>query len=494
MELFPPEILSIVCEFSSRETLSSLSLCNRKFYHLSAPSLYANIVLRTTDKWYCGTNVKRLRGFRSLTCLMVRSPWIARHVRHLEVRDSSFVDNPSNQIRCQLEPELRKAIGEAAQSYQERDQWLENASDPRIETCLMSIFLAQLVNLESLFWEAPTIEPNHTFRQMTRMGIKAHPYDRTPALGKLRRVLITQCGRNYFLEPEATAWILGLPSVQEMYIHTAAKCVWGAELHTFALMPQRSSHCKVIDIRNSMLGPQEFSEMLSCCQGLETLCFEAGRRWWLGQGDSAWRGIRRALDTHRTTLRNLRLKYLEDNATTRAADSLYRLSNSLGEAEPAGSLTEFTALERIEIDSIFLSEFSPMDVVDWDGLLVQVFPSQIKYLKITHTEEAPQVSFKGLVRLLEQRHMRTPKLDTLVIQCDSGLIVQNEGHVERLSSLAKSQGVVLRVESYFRSQKTSDEEDGLSVERKWGFDDDVEWPPCKNNMNKWGFVEEHDLH
>ncbi|KAI9664805.1 MAG: hypothetical protein M1821_006253 [Bathelium mastoideum] len=487
MAKLPPETISLIFDHACRSTLLNLSLCNRQFYEIAIPKLY-----KTVD-FHCDGLQTAIIGFRPLTCLLLRKPWIARSIQHLSLR-SAWEDSRERPVVYEEprepEPEIRKAIEDTAYSVEEKREWLKDARLPVFEDCIMPLFLAQLTNLQTLDVEIP-VSPTYVARQLERVGRKEHPYDHNPTLQNLHSVMSAHPDNKYGLDPENVSWIFRMPSIRQVYLHRIGTFGDTNDEDEWVQLPKGTSTCKLLEMRDCKLSGKHFTNLLQCCEQLETLCYEIGDGY-LSSASNDWSAIYDALALHKKTLRDLRLEYLDHH--------LLKVVPSIDDETSAiQSLREFEALRRVELDTFFLFGFDSDDDEISNDHLVRILPAQIVHIKITHAEEDPEAILSNIEVLLQQKRAKFTELEKVFIRSEADSLDEYRDRLKTLYSQAESVSVQFEVAHTVAPPPSDEEPDDDDTtpedlgERKWGFDEDVEWRGCSSLCNQRTHYEAYDL-
>ncbi|KAI9706734.1 MAG: hypothetical protein M1820_004704 [Bogoriella megaspora] len=475
MPSLPPEALSLIFSFTSRSTLCNLCLCSQQFREIAARFLYRSIDL-------CGNSLTRpIIGFRPLTRLVLRENSIARLVRHLSIRDSWEAD-PNDPVVPEdprdPEPEIRKAIVEAATTEEEKSKWLEDASLPVFEDCIMPLFLSQLTQLETLDTEVP-IDPSYTTRQMGRILRKDAPFENSNNLNSLHSVIAAHDYDGHGLEPEHIAWIFRLPKISNVYLHRIGSRDDGNGRDSpFGGLPRRKGTCRSLEMRDCLLSHEDLIELFLSFESLVSICYELGNGL-LSKARVSWPLIHDALTVHKDTVRDLRLEYLDHEWIPEPY-----FSNEYENTTVSPTLKVFKGLKRIAIDTAFLSNGEDRSISERH--LTDFLPPQIEYLRITHFEHDGDIIFKSIKALLQQKRSEFLNLGRLVLRGKDNFFNRHKDKFKNLYQQAQIEGVQLVVEHNdgFESER---------FERKWGFDEDVEWQPCSAGFNHDWHWEAYDL-
>ncbi|KAL9090312.1 MAG: hypothetical protein Q9165_005345 [Trypethelium subeluteriae] len=484
----PIEVLSrIFSVVDSKATLKNLILSSKNFYSIAAPHLYSYLELLTAD-WETP-----FYALRPLTCLFLRKPELAQHVRHLALR-STFEDGPSSggkqgNKKLDLDPEIRSAIIASAQSKEEEGQWLEDASEQAHEDCILSLLLPTLTNLHSIDIEMP-VKPEYVPRQLERIGRGEHPFDKKPTFSKLTDIHIAHDDSKYGLYTDSIGCAFYLPAIQNIYLHRIGSSDGPNPSDEIAAplqnIPDGSSAVTSIDMHDCKLSTGDFARMMRAPKALTSFCYEVG--WGhLSYAACRFPEMRAELDRHKTTLRDLWLDYVPDGIEWLTE------GDDIDDTTPMKSFAEFSALRRIKIGmAMMFGEDAEEDMPGYQNRLVEALPAQIEYVKITRAEDSPDVIVGALENLILQKGGKFPELRHLEIECSETQVNDRKDQYRRLKQLAENEKGLTFVVRDTRGALVGEDYD-QRVERKWGFDENIEWQPCTSDCNARCVFPVHDL-
>ncbi|KAL9079596.1 MAG: hypothetical protein Q9157_001533 [Trypethelium eluteriae] len=484
----PIETLSHIFSFvDSRATLKNLTLSSKNFYKIATPRLYSHLELLNAD-WETP-----FYALRPLTCLFLRKPELAQNVRHLALR-STFEDGPASggkqgNKKLDLDPEIRSAIVASAQSKEEESQWLEDASEQAHEDCILSLLLPTLTNLRSIDIEMP-VQPVYVPRQLERIGRGEHPFDRKPTFSKLTDILIAHDDSKYGLYTSSIGCAFSLPAIQNIYLHRIGSSDGPDPADEIAASLQNiadgSSTVISIDMHDCRLSSGDFARVMRAPKALTSFCYELG---WGHLSYTACRfpEMRAELERHRTTLRHLWLDYVPDGIE-------WLTDGDAGDdTTPMDSFAGFSALRRIKIGMVMMFGENPEeDLPEYADRLVKALPVQIEYVKITRAEDGPDVIVAALEKLILQKGGKFPELRHVEIECSEAGVNDRRDQFRRLKQLAENEKGLTFVVRDTRGALVGEDSD-QRVERKWGFDEDIEWQPCTSECNARNVFPVHDL-
>ncbi|MCJ1394118.1 hypothetical protein MMC18_006996 [Xylographa bjoerkii] len=143
-------VLIIIQHVEDQWDLLSLASCSRRCYDLTLPVLYSCIAL----------DAPNFINLRSLVQAVIRKPWLARHVRYLQITPWSTnvdeVEDPDDLVAdCETDL-LRVAVKAASQNQKEEEEWLE-AVTMGVGDAWVALLLVALVNVEERsIWKSLT--------------------------------------------------------------------------------------------------------------------------------------------------------------------------------------------------------------------------------------------------------------------------------------------------------------------------------------------------
>ena len=481
----PIEALSRIFSFvENKKTLRNLMLSSKNFQKIATPHLYSHLEFLDSDFDH------GFDAFRPLTCLFLRKPELARNVRHLALR-GSFDDGAGGYGKGQkieLDPEIRSAIVASSQSKEEEAQWLEDASDQSNEDSILSLLLPTLTNLRSFDVEMP-LSPRYVPRQLERIGRRQHPFDKNPSLTMLTDIMIAHRDNKYGLYTDSIGCAFYLPAIKNLYLHRIGSAD-GSDPAEETADPLKniedgSSSVTSIDMHDCKLSPGDFASFMRAPKALTSFCYELG--WGhLSYTSYKFPQMREELERHKSTLRDLWIDYV--------VDGIEWLSDSsdMDVTTPMRSFADFTALKRVTFAMVFLFGEEPEESTENENRLVEALPPQVEYVKLTHTEDGPDVAIAALETLVVQKAGKFPELKHVEIECCPEDVDDRIKRFQKLKQLAENEKGLNFVVRHSPVDSEPDA-DSKRVERKWGFDEDVEWKTCNSDCNARVVFEVRDL-
>ena len=194
-----------------------------------------------------------------------------------------------------------------------------------------------------------------------------------------------------------------------------------------------------------------------------------------------WADLRR----HKTTLRDLWLDYFQETIG-------WMREGGMDDVSPIASLADFSALIRVKLAMVFLFGKQPADVPDHKTRLVEPLPPQIEYVKITHGEDEPDFALDALEYLIAQKSGKFRQLRYVEVEYCAEGVNDRIARFQKLKQLAENEEDLVFVARSPHGDIDRDEYEQC-VERKWGFDEDIEWRACNSGYNERPVYRLHDL-
>jgi hypothetical protein len=203
----PLEVLrGIIKNILPSSALCNLALCSRSIYHAVVPFLYEHVELLcfgTDPKNFETDTNKSAFVLRDLTCLFLRRPDLAQHVRRFTLRFdryTNWVEPDKNFSIDEVDEILKIAIKASSHSEEEEKQWIVDAGWRFNIDAIIALLLPTLVKLLKLDMQV-TDNQDYLVRMLKRTWRREKPFDEKPAFQHLTDVVHTYNGENYGLSP-----------------------------------------------------------------------------------------------------------------------------------------------------------------------------------------------------------------------------------------------------------------------------------------------------
>ncbi|KAI9709442.1 MAG: hypothetical protein M1820_003202 [Bogoriella megaspora] len=465
----PVEILILIFSFVKHaKTLLNVALSSKSYHEIVLPQLYSRVEL------YAGWE-EPFSELRPLTCLLLSKPHVAKNVRQLALRepyDEILEDFVPPRSQADVEPEIRDAIAALAKDDEEKAQWMDDVSHDAHEDSVLSLMLPTLKNLTSLDLDF-AMTPKYVCRQLGRVSEKERPFDQQMTLQNLESLLIGWIHPASRLRPEDIASIFLLPGLKYLYLHRfCSSTFWETAVEPLRSMTERSSPVTSIDMHDCNLSGSDIIGTLKVCKALSSFCYEMAIDDASNTGVD-FPGLREALALHKESLQDLWLDIGPEDP---------EWDDQVDNTTPMKSFADFKALKRVKIALVYLSGiFSENEPENWANVLVEKLPPQIEHVQILRCQDGPEIVPKALEMLIVQKDGKFQGLQRLVIEMPRAQVDQNEDTFRRLVELAKSNGIDFTIlNNHGKANMTHRRQ---LVERKWGFDENVEFLPCGSGRN-----------
>lgn len=454
----PVELIDRIFSFvTSNEGLRNLALCSRQFNDIVTPRLYYYVDLRNNDEYKTEKSTwDYFKHLRPLTCLFLRRPSIAACVKQLTMR-SSFDESYGKEGRLfELEAEISDAITKASDTEEEAREWLNDASHVPGQDAVLAVMLSTLVQLRSLDLVIH-YTASHVPRQLTRMGQTGKPND--SSMQMLRNVLFSSDDTVYGMLSDNVDCLFTLPAIQNIYLFMVGD-PGGSPLPK---LEPKSSNVASIELRRCKLSTSNMYDILCAARALKSFSYELfwGR---LSTEDSDLTELRSDLDMHAGTLEELSL---QDCGGWDAGhwDSEDRT--------PMRSFSNFSALRHIQIATLFLFGEPKNRLPESACLdrLVELLPAQIESIRLIFGEGDTDLVLGAVRNLIFHKIERFKSLSSITLELKRDITSVFKSHVAGILPLGPDNGIAI----------TLLEHNGERVERKWGFDENVEWAECEGN-------------
>ncbi|KAI9662229.1 MAG: hypothetical protein M1821_008395 [Bathelium mastoideum] len=460
----PVEILSHIFGFiEDVKTLRNAAFSSRNFHKIAIPHLYSKLELQTSWNAPC-------KELRPLTCVLLEKPDIARHIRHFAIRGAStsrFYSANNNNI--EVEPQLRDAITASAQNEEEKKLWMERAREADDIDCILSLALPAMRNLRILDLEIPELQ-GYVLRQLLRVGKDEHPYDKDPTLQHLESFFISHRDEKYGMTSGDIVPALLLPGLKHLYLHRVGEYDKGDHAEELKEISKRASPITSIGMRNCKFSSSDMDSILKSCKALTSFCYEMGVGPFCRASLPA---LRESLEFHKDTLQDLWLDF-----TTFGSHWM----NDVDDTRAMRSFANFSALKRVKIAMVYLfGEYPEGEIEYLQNVLVDKLPPQIEYVRILHCEDGPAVIAEALDMLIVQKESKFQNLKKLSIEVSQICVDTDPLAFKRLVERAKNEELDFAIIN--NPSELNDTVYEHLIERKWGFDEDMEFMPCGSQRN-----------
>jgi len=272
--------------------------------------------------------------------------------------------------------------------------------------------------------------------------------------------------------------IFAMPSIERIHLHHVLGGYGNKVDERLVQFSPRTSACSYLELRDCRFHPRDVQNLFLMPKALSTFIYEIGRDQ-LYHCTVSFSTVRQGLEHHKETLEELCLDYCHD-----AIKLEHGRSDDLS---PMAPLNEFLRLKRLKIAPAFILGMSlPQETAhaaDRYSRLLDFLPKSINQLQLTHCEELYnlQILLEALANILIKKATHVPTLHRIVVEVDSSLVEKLADGFARIPKLAKDIGTKIVLLNNFGFS----EDKGLSkgVERKWGFDEDIEWKECYELVN-----------
>ncbi|KAF2016448.1 hypothetical protein BU24DRAFT_422787 [Aaosphaeria arxii CBS 175.79] len=290
--------------------------------------------------------------------------------------------------------------------------------------------------------------------------------------------------------------IFALPVIDKVYLHQARGCgashededededdAWDyrrdreAEDFRLARLSPRSSTCTHLELRDCRFNKKDLLKIICIPKSLRVFVYELGP-WQLGS--VSFSTIREGLEFQKDTLEEFCLDYCHNGV------GAWRW---LEEDCPARSmvLDDFPRLTRLKIASGFVIGIDlrqPSGHTDlWHRRLRQYLPRSIERLQLTHCEVLDNIQIlillDALTDVLIEKARLAPRLYEITLEVTASIVKEQLPFLEQLIRKAADAGTDIVLLNNFKD--SADKGRSRKVERKWGFDENIERTDCGDN-------------
>jgi hypothetical protein len=482
----PEEILDHIVSLASRDALTKLCLTSRQLNRLATTHLYSNITLGSVgyyeDSYYEGKKTY----INHLARLLFASPVHAALVTSVFVLPA-WGPSPEDEQReeqhwtdagsSELETLLRQQLARFALDDEQNKSVYEKirTGTNEAENAIVALLLLSLPNLQRLDMNFGSCDDHSDFVTVFEL-LAAHSNLTDDQHSPRVDVLVKGEDDKYPHQSIHVAALMHMPKLRSLYGLKMGDHEGGAD-PDFARLKPRSSPVEYIELRTSKLHKDNFRHLVNATipGKLKTLNYEIGCTW-------AWC----QMQAHHQTLENLCLSH-EDFYP-------HQFDNDDDKPYPC-DFKPFTALKRLKVAPVYIwghegftNQTSLTDRTRTE-MLWKALPENLEQLWICRAEsqEPSQNANDGAALRFEadcllpalysvlQHKEDFPKFDDLRIEFPPGNWPKDEifDGLESFCRRAESSGIQTTV-------ILTDTGHG-SVERKWGWYEEIEWSECLHN-------------
>lgn len=490
--VLPEELLDRVISFSTRESLRSLCLASKTINRLATPYLYSNIYLKVTD------------DLAALTHLVLTSPSHATLVKSLIVPHTwASVDSytqPNKWTWPNLQdPAWQEYLKGKCAEYTPKKRvavaMYEKIKTGANENAVLAFLLANLPNLRRLNINFGILDEHADFQSVwetiapsigTSSGsdVSTAPID----------ILVMGSDDKYSNNTEHLAMFFYLPNLRTLYGYKHGDNEGDPDPdHPFMKLKPRSCQVEFIELRCAKLHGSYLQHLLRAAipGKLKTFSYEIGGTW-------AWCEVEHpvimtSLQPHHETLETLGLSH-EDFYPYEGTDG-----DGSREKPYMCSFTPFSALKKLKVAPVFIwghdgiTRETQLNNSDTKHMLWKSLPAGLEELWITRAE--PQMLREHPTTLRWIPECLIPALDLVVqhkdqafknlehIRIELPLLVWKDEWFDILALFCRSatkdgiRTTVILTDMFDRWGR-------LTIERPWGWNEDVEWEPCQYSQNR----------
>lgn len=506
----PEELLDRVVSICSDESLSELCLTSKRLNRITTPHLYSKITLGT-KAWEGGRN-----HFRELSHLLLTSENHATLITSIMVEAAWGFQSEGDEEEDEDEMEdehddvgTKKKTASSLQTHDfeaclkdhislfdlsEKDKsevWSKVQTGLNVEA-MLALLLFCLPNLQRVDINFGFCEGHEdfvsVFEQLADSASAGHGDS-----SRRMDVMVKGDDDKYPNKPVHLAALLHLPYLRSIY-------GWKMGDHEgdpdpdFARLKPRSSHVEYIELRTSKLQKDNLRHLMAATipGTLKTFNYEIGCTWaWC---DITHPGIMTSLQAHHKTLESLGLSH----------EDFYPHQFDNDEEEPYScDFTPFIALKRLKVAPCYIwghegfTDDTELSLPETKEMLWKTLPPNLEQLWICRAD--PQVAqwdgaddgephfeydcFLPALHLVLEHMDRYTRLKNIRIEF-SPLAWPKNATYDNLAAFcqsAESDGVSCTIILTDMFVRTADDVYPTN-ERRWGWDEDVEWGECYGNQ------------
>jgi hypothetical protein len=424
-----------------------------------------------------------MHHLKALAVLFLSKPNIAAHVRHFSLR-SGFGHGPSwsddgdqdsdRNIDKALE-KIKEKIASVSCDEEERATWLKEAD---YDDTFLALLLPTLVNMVSLDLMTPGY-PTYTQKMLSRFATSgAHG----SVFTKLKTLFWTyQYIRCVPTGAYISPGIFSMPCIERIYLHQSATVyagLYGGKAdERLTKFCHRTSTCTHLELRDCRFNPIDIQNLFLIPKALTTFIYEIGRQQCY-HCKVSFSAIRQGLEHHKDTLEELCLDY----------SYMFKWEpHGLEDSSPMAPVDGFLRLKRLKIAPAYILGVNLQpdrtQEADLHLRILNFLPKSTQQLQLTHCEEPDniQVLPMALMNIIVKKATHVPKLHLITLEIDSSLVGILSDVFRRILNTKEDIGTNIVLLNNFGCSE--DKGRSKRVERKWGFDEDVEWKECHEFFN-----------
>ncbi|KAI4695833.1 uncharacterized protein J4E88_000003 [Alternaria novae-zelandiae] len=517
------ELVDIIVSLCGRRTLANLCRVSKQFNRIATPHLYANITL-CSDIGGEGA----LRHLRPLAHRFFADPSFAALVKSIALPDgwggcesAPRLDNLKVKPWPRIEtPETEQPLERICREYYEDETKALRmyiklyAADADV---IITLLVANLPNLERLDLEFGVFRDHKLFCEMIKgsagrieakkaaslnsTGSSSSP---TAPLQKPVDVFIRDSDAG---DVEYLASFFHLPNLRSMYAFRFGDDDVNTnmmERNPFAVLGLRSCGVQYIELRASSLATHTLRDLIEATVPGKLKAFLYERAGPFTSRSAELPFLMRCLEDHQDHLETLALSYEEIEGSTVFEEPWWEF---LDRRTPAMSFTSFKSLRRLRVAPEMIWGYThdectvqdPDEIALIEDMFWKALPASLEELWLTRSQHhwipgfmshdldiIPNILIPALYCLVEESSKACPHLRSIRIE-----LLPNHWEVEWLDELAgfcydaEKRGIHSTVIFLHPWCKGSyDFERNGTVERGWGWNEDVEWSEVSMNANK----------
>ncbi|OAK96542.1 hypothetical protein IQ06DRAFT_255913 [Phaeosphaeriaceae sp. SRC1lsM3a] len=475
----PEEILDKICASADPTSLAKLCLASKTLNRIATARLYSHIELN-----HLGDTAEEVSQIIPLAYLFFRSPAHAALVSSVDVggpwgrmeEDKDLCDKlswPKSRTR-ETENLLKNTCAKFASTDEERDEMYSAIASGTNEDAILAMLLASLPNLRRLDINFGCSEETDEFiwlfeklcgQEAMTDRLKPVPID----------VMVRGDDDKYPHNPAHLATFFHLPNVRSIYAYKMGN-EEAEQKEPFMRLKPHTCTVEIIELRTSKLHKDNLKLLVAATipGKLKTFNYEIGCTWaWCDVDHPA---IMESLAIHHDTLENLGLSH-EDFYP-------YQFVGNADITTPC-TFIEFTALKRLKVAPVYVwghegfTNSASLGRAVSKEVLWQALPRNLEELWITraeHQAEDSEIRFEpacllpALDCVVRHKTEAYPKLSHLRVE-----FPPKNWQTEWLDELAsiceraRTYGIECTIILTHVERRTQ------WAERKWGWDEDMEW-------------------
>lgn len=501
----PEELLDHIVALSTRDTLNNLCLVSKQLSRLATAHLYSDISFGADDFYRGPTYISHLAFLlftspahaRLVTSVFVKSAWGARprYVKQDVVQEYPW----PNIGTPKLETLLRGQLAKFSLDHADTESVYDKIRTGMNEDAIVALLLLSLSNLRRLDMNAGFSDDHADFVSVFELlanQVKSRDDHSTPLVD----VMVKGDDDKYPNPPAHVAALMHMPNLRSIYGWKMGDHEGDAD-PDFARLKPRSSPVEYIELRTSKLHNDNFRHLMNATKpgSLKTLVYEIGCTW-------AWCQI-----SHPDIMTSLRAHHQTLEALCLSHEEFYphQFDNDDDKPYPC-DFKPFTALRRLKVAPVYiwghegftnqrnLADRATKEVL-WKSL-----PANLQQLWICRAESQakPPPDDNDAEVLRFEHDCLLPALD-LVVQNKEAFQELSEIFIELPPSNWPKHETFDSLESFCRGAQGCGIQTRIILadiiseqeERKWGWEEEVEWGECFGNQEaekKWIHVDRVD--